>query len=590
MHYTLRDLFCSPWWIGVIFAAISYNTVAQQSAPLVAGQTAAAGSASGGGTLLVPQTASQVGVATVESANPPNGRIAKDLQQRLQTGPGEKLYVYEAALHSPQLVQRFYSQRAYRPAWIGTDDKPRMLAEDLLVAVLNANRDGLRMQYYHGEEIKTQLRSLRIAFAPTVRQLADFDLLLTDTFLTFGSDLLRGRIDPKALDKDWVLSPRSRDMSAVLEQALAQNNIHRTLADLSPTYAGYTRTRAALAHYRSLHAGGGWPVIGGGRKLEPGMHSPRVQELRTRLQISGDLADTLPTADQYLFDDNLVEALRRFQERHGLRPDGVLGPRTLAALNVPVSERIRQLEFNLERWRWLPEDLGQRHVLVNIPNFRMSVIENGREIIGSKVVVGMAKRPTPILTADMQYLVFSPYWHVPRTIAVEDKLPMLRKNPYSLRKQGIRVFSGGREIDPGGIDWNSISKNSFPYSLRQDPGPANALGGIKFMFPNRHSVYLHDTSAPHLFNRVQRTYSSGCVRVETPYELAEYLLRDHSDWTVENIKKASKTGRERRVDLTGSIPVHMLYWTAWSGEDGAVNFRNDIYERDIALSEALLTI
>jgi murein L,D-transpeptidase YcbB/YkuD len=465
-----------------------------------------------------------------------------------------------------------------------------MLAEDLLVAVINARRDGLRSEYYHGPEIKNYLRSLRIAFAPTMRQLADIDLLLTDAFMTFGSNLLSGRTDPKALDSDWMLSPRSRDMAAALQQALSQNNIQKALADLAPSYPVYQRTRAALAHYRSLEAAGGWPMIDNGPKLEPGMRSPRVQTLRTYLKITGDLKDSAVGADEYLYDETIIEAVNRFQDRHGLRPDSVLGPRTLAAMNVPVSSRIEQLEFNLERWRWLPEDLGQRYVLVNIPDFKMSVIENGNTVMDSKVVVGMSKRPTPILTADMEYVVFSPYWHVPRTIAVEDKLPVLRKNPYSLRKQGIRVFSGGREVDPGSVNWNAVNKSNFPYTLRQDPGPSNALGSIKFIFPNRHSVYLHDTSSPHLFERMQRTYSSGCVRIETPYALAEYLLRNDPGWTPDAIKKAAGTGRERRVDLPSSITIHMLYWTAWGEEDGSVQFRNDIYDRDPALASALFAI
>lgn len=583
MYYIGRVLLFSPLWVCLaVGAGISYAE-AQTLQPVssTSAQTA----------MLSSSAAGQTGIQNNETENLPNTPVIADLRQRLSDPQSaESVQAYDVKLHSPTLVQQFYSQRQYQSAWLGADGKPTLLAEDLLVAVLNAKRDGLRAEYYHGKALTNHLRSLRIAFTPTTRQLADIDLLLSDAFLSFGSDLLSGRTNPKQIDKDWVLTPRSQDLTQVLQQALAQQKVQQALADLSPKHSAYARTRASLAHYRTLETMGGWPVLSNGKKLEAQMRSPRVQELRTRLNISGDLASTVPVTDPFLYDDAVIKAVSHFQERHGLKPDGVLGPRTLAAMNIPISERIRQLEINLERWRWLPEDLGQRHVLVNIPNFKMSVIENDREVIGSKVVVGMSKRPTPVFTADMKYLVLSPYWHVPRTIAVEDKLPVLRKNPYSLRKQGIRVFSNGREIDPGSVNWNSISKSNFPYSMRQDPGPSNALGGIKFMFPNRHSVYLHDTSSPHLFNRVQRTYSSGCVRVEGAYQLAEYLLKGDGNWTRDSIKKASKTRRERRVDLSSSIPVHLLYWTAWTGEDGAVHFRNDIYERDITLENALLTI
>ncbi|MCB1811821.1 MAG: L,D-transpeptidase family protein, partial [Candidatus Competibacteraceae bacterium] len=220
--------------------------------------------------------------------------------------------------------------------------------------------------------------------------------------------------------------------------------------------------------------------------------------------------------------------------------------------------------------------------------YQLRLVEQGEDKLKARVIVGRSKRPTPIFSADMSYLVFSPYWYVPRTIMVEDKLPILRKNPYALRKQGIRIFSGNREIDPGSVNWSNVSKRSFSYSMRQDPGKYNALGDIKFMFPNQHSVYIHDTSSPRLFERDQRAFSSGCVRIDSPVELAEYLLRD-TKWDRDTIVKASQRGRERRVDLQTKVPVYMLYWTSWVDSDGTVQFRDDIYDRDTALAQALFS-
>jgi murein L,D-transpeptidase YcbB/YkuD len=268
-----------------------------------------------------------------------------------------------------------------------------------------------------------------------------------------------------------------------------------------------------------------------------------------------------------------------------LREDGVVGPATLAALNVPVGERVRQIEMNLELWRWLPRDLGQRHIMVNITDYTMSVVEDGREVMGSKVIVGKPSRPTPVFAGEMSYLVLNPYWHVPPTIAVKDKLPKLRRNPYALSRQRIRVFAGGKEINPGRVNWRRVNARNLRYHFRQDPGPRNALGRIKFMFPNRYSVYLHDTPSKYLFNRDNRTFSSGCVRVADPIDLAEYLLSD-SGWSRKAIVSKTRGKRQRRVNLSEKVPVYILYWTAWVDDAGETHFRRDIYEHDKRLAKA----
>ena len=521
----------------------------------------------------------------------PTHPIAADLYYRLQKTPARKLKANEIALMSPELIQRFYTQRRFQPAWLNAKGKPLRLAGDLLKALDQAEHEGLRAWLYHSEAIRQNLRSLTMAFAPSVRQQADFDLLLSDAFLSYGLHVSTGRLDPKTVDADWSRRSPPFDMAYMLENALQQKSIGATLAKLSPTSPRYTQLRTALKHYRELAKQGGWLSIDHGRKLTPGKSDPRIVQLRARLAVTKDYDPELfPPVDELFYDDALVAAVESFQSRHGLKADGVVGKQTLTALNIPISQRIQQIELNMERLRWLPADLGQRHIVVNIPDYAMSVIEYGREVLKSRAIVGRSKRPTPVFSAAMEYIVVSPYWYVPPTIALEDKLPLLRKNPYALRKQRIRIFSGGRRVDPGQINWHAVNENNFRYTLRQDPGPRNALGDIKFMFPNRHSVYIHDTPTQRLFKRNRRTFSSGCIRIDTPYELAEYLLQDDPQWSHDSLLSKVKKRREHRVDLPTAIPVHLLYWTAWIERDGSIHFRNDIYDRDIALAAALYSV
>ncbi len=279
--------------------------------------------------------------------------------------------------------------------------------------------------------------------------------------------------------------------------------------------------------------------------------------------------------------------MRRFQKWHGLAVDGVVGPATLAALNVSVEKRIRQIEVNLERWRWLPQELGARHILVNIAGFELNVIENGQPVMTMRVVMGKEERPTPVFSGALTYLVVCPYWQVPSTIAVKDKLPQIRKDPGYLTRKKIKVFQGGEAINPRTINWSEVTAKNFNYRFRQDPGPKNALGRVKFVFPNPFSVILHDTPDRELFTRNVRTFSSGCIRVEKPIELAEYVMHGDPQWTREKILATINKWVERTVWLPEPIPVHLLYFTAWVDAEGMTHFRDDIYGRDKRLDEAL---
>jgi L,D-transpeptidase YcbB len=313
-------------------------------------------------------------------------------------------------------------------------------------------------------------------------------------------------------------------------------------------------------------------------------------ELRNRLVASGDL-DLGKTGRGDLFDDGLEQAVTIFQKRHGLKADGIVGSVTLTALNVPLQHRIRQLELNLERLRWILGNTEQRSIVVNIANFELNVIESGKSVLSMKVVVGKPFQQTPVFTAQMTHLVINPSWNVPDSIAQKEILSKIRKDPHYLveqkmmvlREQGYREY----EIDPETIDWSRITAKKLSYKFRQEPGPLNPLGQIKFMFPNRFDVYLHDTPSKRLFSENVRTFSHGCTRIEKPIELAEYLLRDAPGWTRDKLLSAIEEGTEQKVLIPHPLNVHFLYLTAWVDEEGLLQFRNDIYKRDPLLDKAL---
>lgn len=514
-----------------------------------------------------------------------SGRVAVQICQQIRTEPPPtRLTVQNRELHKLDYLIPFYAQRNYQMAWLDANGRPLPVAADLLKALGEAEYEGLRSGDY-GRNTLQKLEASHHQGGGDGRQLAEFDLLLTDTYLSYASHLLAGRAIPRKIDPEWAIKPRARDLAQVLSSALSSGDIAGSLRDLPPKEKGYTQLRDVLNRYRKAEQAGGWPVVSG--TLGPGAQGAAVRNLRLRLQASGDLAEGDP-GKAPVYDKAVADAVRRFQKRHGLGETGSVNGSTLAALNVSASQRIRQIELNMERWRWMPDQLGSRYILVNIPNFKMNVIENGKPVMEAKVVVGREERQTPTFTANMAYLVMSPKWYVPRSIAVKDKLPQLKRNPYALARQNIRIYNNaGQQINPASVNWKAIGKENFNYQFRQDAGPRNALGGIKFMFPNPYNVYLHDTPTRGLFSQSQRTFSSGCIRLSNPVELAEYLLKHDPKWNRQTIKAAASSGKQRVVNLPQEVPVYLLYWTVWVDENGLANFRGDIYNRDKPMVRAL---
>ena len=479
----------------------------------------------------------------------------------------------------------FYAGRQHRPLWTG--DAPRSArARIVLDRLAHADTEGLRASDYVGPELGTLLEARDPADE------ARFELALSRALVRFANDVRSGRLDASAFNDDASLAPLRRPAAAILGEADAASDLGAWLDRQPPATPQYDRLRTALALYRAQARAGGWPRVPrpATRKLEPGARDPAVvPALRRHLLATGDLvgAET-PLADPALFDPELAHALQAFQQRMGLESDGVLGPATLAALEVPIERRIEKLRLNLERRRWLPADLGARHLLVNIADFQLKLVEGERTIHVARVIVGKTFTSTPTFSRAMTHIVTDPYWNVPPSIAVKEILPELRKNPGYLAAQGMDVLdAAGRIVAAGSIDWRGVPTDPFPYRFRQRPGPKNALGELKFMFPNEFNVYLHDTPSRSLFQRSVRAFSHGCIRVEDPRTLATLLLEPQG-WTRERLDAQIKGGpAEHTIMLEPPVPVHVTYLTAWVNRDGTIHFRDDIYGRDAKLAAAL---
>ena len=502
---------------------------------------------------------------------------------------GEPVYASEA-------LPGFYVRRLYRPAWENKRG-PTRLVNDLVSALRRTDLEGLRPEDYHLVAIETLLAKVRTDMRSGGKivpdRWAELDLLLTDAFLVYGSHLLAGRVNPETLQPEWVANRRVTDFAAALERALAAGDIAGALATLEPPQQGFRQLREALVYHRAIVAKGGWPTIPDGSTLKRGDYGPQVGALRERLRLGGDLGAAV-WKDGDLFDETLEQALKQFQLRNGLTADGVSDAATRAELNVSAERRVEQLELNLERWRWLPQDLGRRHIIVNIAAFELEVEEEGKVVLPMRVMVGLPYHHTPVFSDTIRYLVLNPSWHVPRDIAVEDLLPHMKRDPSYLARLNMQVFKGwgpdAREIDPDTVDWSAITPDDFPFRLCQNPGPINALGRVKFMFPNKFNVYLHDTPSRPLFEETQRDFSHGCIRIQQPIELAVYLLRQNPRWNRDTFLRELDEAVDRSVPLPEPIPIHLLYWTAWADEDRTIQFRRDIYNQDAPLLAALRAV
>ena len=507
-------------------------------------------------------------------------------------------------------ARRFYRERRFQLGWF-KDHQLVPQAATLQAIIAKAQDEGLDPKDYQVSNLSQLTADLEKVRSDTARRNAaerKLDVALTGTYLHWASDYYRGAANPRdSKSTAWQIKPNKIKLHKSLLTFLGERKSRYNYYEFAPLHPEYEQLKLALAAYRAQERAGGWPVLPAGLALKPGQASPAVAALRQRLQgatagpvaaesapVAGDSGSvganaagtTAPAATVYSPD--LVEVVRAFQNDAGLKPDGVVGGETLKHLNVPIGARIDQLILNMERWRWLPKRFEPNYLLVNIPEYRLHVIENDKRVMTMRVIVGKELNATPIFSDKMEYVVLSPYWNVPFSIIEKELRPKLVANPNYLDRLDMEVVKGpGRKavrVNPADVDWANVTQNTFKYTLRRRPGPKNDLGDVKFIFPNSNDIYLHDTPHDELFSQTKRSFSHGCVRVEEPLKLATYLLRDKPGWNRQTILDTIAQRKEKYVTMKEKLPVYLVYFTAWADASGKPHFRDDIYGHDKELA------
>lgn len=477
--------------------------------------------------------------------------------------------------------------------------------DQMLNAIEGSREHGLIPEDYHLSEIRSILEQ-EGRLALDAGMASSLDSLLTDAFIRLATHLATGKTSPREADLQWAAKRRELeiDIGELLDNALNSKKVKESLENLAPQNSEYLNLKKVLAEYRQIEKDGGWKLPGNDLPLlSKGAEHRGVKAIRDRLAATqGDII--AESENENFFDESLSDQVIVFQERNGLQKDGIVGEETLEMINIPVEERISVIKANLERWRWLGGDLGDRYIEVDIAGYRLHVVEDGKQVFSSDVIVGRDDRPTPVLSEEMTYLVANPRWNIPPGILKRTIIPEANKDTAYLEERNLAVLDGDKEIDHDSIDWNSKEELieikmeeedleaaevdiRFPYQVVQRPGPENEMGRVKFMFPNAYYVYIHDSPHESLFEEHDRTFSSGCVRISEPFELLKYLLRDDPEWDADKIKDTFGQEDEQEVALADPVEVHMVYFTARTDEQGTVYFRKDIYDRDKPLIEAL---
>jgi L,D-transpeptidase YcbB len=477
---------------------------------------------------------------------------------------------YQSASQRESLLQ-VYEATAGEPLWHhagGVSEDVKTVIEILAGAASH----GMNPDEYHVNEILE---------AQQQGDMTLFDLLMTDNVLRYVTHVRDGQYRPRDVDPRWLIEKGARDdLATALLLAAAEGNVPGFMTAAAPSHAFYNHLRRELGRYSAILDSGGWPQFPAqGEPLKPGMNGAEVVTLRSRLAATDGAEPDVPQPE--LFDSGLELAVQRFQRRHGLNEDGVVGARTREALAVPVHNRIRQIIASMERWRWVPKDLGERHIVVNVPAFRLWLREDGEDKLTMRTIVGKThvNQQTPSIATDMKYMVLNPNWIVPNTIVSEEMAPKASRNPGYFASKGYTVTDRqGNVVDPASVNWGQYSRsNRAPYRVVESNGARGALGTVKFIFPNKHGVYLHDTQSRSLFSKDFRAYSHGCVRIEKPAELGSALLGNNDPQEFSALIASS--GKNRHINLQQSLPVYLLYMTAWADEEQAY-FYDDLYSRD----------
>lgn len=519
--------------------------------------------------------------------------VAELIRFRMESDvPMENIEIRNTSLLTADDIIHFYNDREFKNAWsvggILTEE-----AYELRFEIKQAEFDGLVPEDYHLNVIESFFSTFEsnkengIKNAPG--DLADLDIFLSDAFFKLARNLEIGKVDPSQFGEDWEIARKepTNDYPTLLEKGLATKAIRKSLESLYPKFSIYKKGREVIRELSEKVKEDtlNWKKVKISKSIHVGDSNSDIPRLRERL-IYWELLEEYAVQEEKVYDSIMMDGIKDFQGTHGLDIDGVIGPQTAQAFNDSPKDRLNKARVNMERLRWLPDTVkNAEFILVNIANFQLDYLKNLDTLISERVIVGRKYHESPIFMAEMSYIVFSPYWNIPYSITHGEIIPSVRKNPNYIAAKNMEVVtSSGKVVDPSTINWNS---KSFPYMVRQKPGPGNSLGLVKFMFPNKHNVYIHDTNARSLFALDDRARSHGCIRIQNPQDFAKELLSYDPYWTSEKIDEAMHQTHEKVVQLDRHIPVVLVYLTFWADSKGEAHFREDIYERDEEVLVAL---
>lgn len=515
--------------------------------------------------------------------------ISLQIKQSCAKLENEKSLIIEGEqVIAKHFIPEFYKSRGFQPAWSEYES-----FQDVMNGFNGIEENGLRLEDYHVaafDSLEAKIIQLKKRDYYSDEWVAEFDILITDALFTYAYHLFYGKTNPQSFDANWNFkrSQFPQGMVDSLTTAIKNRDISTRLSNIEPDFSGYIKMKEVLQQYQIIAKNGGWGSVNGAKTIKPGDSDPVIIEIRKRLTITNELSETAIT-DSLLFDKSLQRDIENVQSNHGLTPDGIIGKNTFAALNIPVEKKIEMIKVNMERDRWVSKAFSDYFVLVNIAAFEAYIYKDYKKIHSTKAMVGKTYHQTPVFTAKMQYVEFNPTWTVPTSITKNELLPKMRHDKNYLERTHMEILDfQGNVMDTSKINLQELSStSSFPYMLRQKPGPWNALGQVKFIFPNPFSVYLHDTPSRSLFSREDRSLSHGCIRIENPLDFASVILQNtrYDKETIANIIKSEET---QRIILNEKPDVMLLYLTVSMNENGELKFVNDVYKRDQKVYEALV--
>jgi L,D-transpeptidase YcbB len=531
--------------------------------------------------IAVMSIALVINISGCGQAEPASPEVTQNLQARLKSLNETTSWIRGERLVAPGEVVRFYAGRDSKRAWEGN------AAEQIVQAIQAVKRDGLTPADYHLAAIESLIVERKESPSGAIE--ADLDILLTDAVAGLVNDVRFGRVLPVSLNPAWNVD--SREGMPPPEQELARiaaaGSVAEAIEAETPKHFIYRGLVGALAELRQVQANGGWSAVASGKPIKPGAVDPRIPAVRARLTVLGE-PQPRGLADSTRYDATLQKGVELFQARHRFDANGIIDKDVVDAMNVSISSRIDQVRVNLERARWVIGGLSDDFLLVNLPAFKAYLIRGKENVWEGRTQIGEEAKQTPTFRANMQTVVFNPDWTVPPTILAEEVLPGMRKSgDYLARKHLVVVNADNQEVDPTSVDWRKADPRHFPYTVVQRPAENNALGHVKFLFPNRYSIYLHDTPSRTLFASERRTFSHGCIRLEKPLDLAQQLLSGHDGWNAEKIDQVIATGDTKNVGLEDPLPVLIVYWTVSVGASGELRYMQDFYDLDPPVLAAL---